>query len=102
MSTQDTRRVDYTVGVAYGTNIKHAREIILEIFEKDERALKDPAPVVFLNNFGDSSLDLVIRVWTNSDTLWPLYFDGMEAINSEFEKNGIEIPFPQRVVYQGK
>jgi len=102
MSTQDTRRVDYTVGVAYGTNIKQAREIILGVFEEDERALKDPAPVVFLNNFGDSSLDLVIRVWTNSDTLWPLYFDGMEAINNEFEKNGIEIPFPQRVVHQGK
>ena len=102
MSTQDTRRVDYTVGVAYGTNIKQAREIILEIFEKDERALKDPVPVVFLNNFGDSSLDLVIRVWTNADNLWPLYFEGMEAINDEFEKNGIEIPFPQRVVHQGK
>lgn len=102
MSTQDTRRVDYTVGVAYGTNIKQAREIVLGIFEKDERALKDPAPVVFLNNFGDSSLDLIIRVWTNADTLWPLYFDGMEAINNEFEKNGIEIPFPQRVVHQGK
>jgi len=39
MSTQDTRRVDYTVGVAYGTNIKQAREIILAIFAKDERGL---------------------------------------------------------------
>jgi len=102
MSTQETRRVDYTVGVAYGTNIKQAREIILGIFDKDERALKDPAPVVFLNNFGDSSLDLVIRVWAKADDLWPLYFDGMEAINTELAKNGVEIPFPQRVVHQAK
>ena len=100
MSTQEIRRVDYTVGVAYGTNIKQARATILAIFEKDERALKDPEPVVFLNNFGDSSLDLVIRVWTKAEDLWPLYFDGMEAINTELENNGIEIPFPQRVIHQ--
>ena len=102
MSTQDTRRVDYIVGVAYGTNIKQVREIILGIFAKDERALKDPEPVVFLNNFGDNSLDLVIRVWANAENLWPLYFDGMEEINTELSKHGVEIPFPQRVVHQAK
>lgn len=102
MSTQPTRRADFNVGVAYGTNIKKAREIVLSIFENDERALKDPAPVVYLNNFGDSSLDLVVRVWANASDLWPMYFDGMEKINEEFEKNGIEIPFPQRVVHQAK
>jgi small conductance mechanosensitive channel len=102
MSTQDTRRVDYIVGVAYGTNIKQAREIILGIFAKDKRALKDPEPVVFLNNFGDSSLDLIIRVWTNAENLWPLYFDGMEEINNELGKHGVEIPFPQRVMHQAK
>ncbi len=102
MSTEDTRRAELTVGVAYGSDIKKAREIILGIFERDERALKEPAPVVYLNNFGDSSLDLLIRVWANSADLWSLHFDSMEAINSEFEKNGIEIPFPQRVVHNEK
>lgn len=102
MSTQPTRRADFNVGVAYGTDLKKAREIILEIFKNDSRVHQDPAPVVFLNQFGDSSLDLVIRVWTDSANLWPVYFDGMETINSEFEKNGIVIPFPQRVVHQLK
>ncbi|MFC3416708.1 mechanosensitive ion channel family protein [Algoriphagus hitonicola] len=100
MSTQSTRRADFNVGVAYGTDIKKAREIILGVFENDDRALKDPEPVVFLNNFGESSLDLVVRVWANAADLWPLYFDGMEKINEEFEKNDIEMPFPQRVVHQ--
>ncbi|WP_026956192.1 mechanosensitive ion channel family protein [Algoriphagus vanfongensis] len=100
MSTQETRRAELKVGVAYGTNIKEAKEIILKIFENDPRALKDPAPFVALNNFGDSSLDIVVRVWAKSADMWPMYFDGMEAINSEFEKHGIEIPFPQRVVHQ--
>ncbi|NVJ87232.1 MAG: mechanosensitive ion channel family protein [Algoriphagus sp.] len=102
MSTQQKRRVDMTVGVAYGTNIKVARETILAIFKNDERVLQDPEPVVFLNNFGDSSLDLVIRVWTEAPNLWPVYFDSMEAINLAFEEKGIEIPFPQRVVHQAK
>lgn len=102
MSTQETRRAELKVGVAYGTNIKQAKEIILNIFENDPRALKDPAPFVALNNFGDSSLDIVVRVWAKSADMWPMYFAGMEAINSEFEKHGIEIPFPQRVVHQIK
>lgn len=102
MSTQETRRADLTVGVAYGTNIKVAREIILDIFKNDKRVHQDPEPVVFLNNFGDSSLDLVIRAWTDAGDLWPVYFDTMEAINTAFEEKGIEIPFPQRVVHQGK
>lgn len=102
MSTQETRRAELKVGVAYGTNIKEAKEIIMNIFENDPRALKDPAPFVALNNFGDNSLDMVVRVWAKSADMWPMYFDGMEAINSEFEKNGIEIPFPQRVVHQIK
>ncbi|TFV95503.1 mechanosensitive ion channel family protein [Algoriphagus kandeliae] len=102
MSTQPTRRVDLTVGVAYGTNIKQARETILNIFKNDERVLQEPEPVVFLNNFGDSSLDLVIRAWTEAPNLWPVYFDSMEAINVAFAEQGIEIPFPQRVVHQAK
>ncbi|MEN2280532.1 mechanosensitive ion channel domain-containing protein [Algoriphagus sp. SE2] len=102
MSTQETRRAELKVGVAYGTNIKQAKEIILNIFENDPRALKDPAPFVALNNFGDSSLDIVVRVWAKSADMWPMYFAGMEAINTEFEKHGIEIPFPQRVVHQIK
>lgn len=102
MSTQETRRTELKVGVAYGTNIKEAKEIILTIFENDPRALKEPAPFVALNNFGDSSLDIIVRVWAKSADMWPLYFDGMEAINSGFEKAGIEIPFPQRVVHQIK
>ncbi|NVK51183.1 MAG: mechanosensitive ion channel family protein [Cyclobacteriaceae bacterium] len=102
MSSQPTRRVDMTVGVAYGTNIKQAREIILNIFKNDKRVLTEPEPVVFLNNFGDSSLDLVIRVWTEAPNLWPVYFDSMEAINSAFAEQGIEIPFPQRVMHQVK
>lgn len=102
MSTQPVRRVDISIGVAYGSDIGEVRKVVMAIFAKDERVHKDPEPVMFLSNFGDSSLDLSIRVWTDADNLWPVYFDSMEALNTEFEKNNIEIPFPQRVVHKGE
>ncbi|MBC6365566.1 mechanosensitive ion channel family protein [Algoriphagus sp. AK58] len=100
LTSQPTRRVDLNVGVAYSTDLKKAREVILEILENDERVHSDPAPVVWLNNFGDSSLNLVVRAWTNTENLWPVYFETMEKIKEAFEKHSIEIPFPQRVLHQ--
>ncbi|GAB3658948.1 mechanosensitive ion channel family protein [Echinicola sediminis] len=98
MSNKPTRRAEIKVGVAYGTDLKKTREIILGVLAKDERVLQDPAPVVFFSNFGDSSLDLSIRVWAEADNLWPVYFDNMEALKEAFEANDIEVPFPQRDV----
>ncbi len=98
-SSQPTRRVDIKVGVAYSTDLQKAREVILDILKKDERVHAEPEPVVFLQNFGDSSLDLVVRAWADTGNLWPVYFDSMEKIKSAFDSNEIEIPFPQRVVY---
>lgn len=98
-SSQPTRRIDIKVGVAYSTDLQKAREVILDILKKDERVHAEPEPVVFLQNFGDSSLDLVVRAWSDTGNLWPVYFDSMEKIKSAFDSNEIEIPFPQRVVY---
>lgn len=100
ITAQPTRRVDIAVGVSYNTDLKKAREVILDILKKDERVHADPEPVVWLNNFGDSSLDLVVRAWANKDDVWPVYFETMEKIKGAFDQHHIEIPFPQRVVHQ--
>lgn len=98
-TAKDTRRAELKVGVAYGSDISKVREIILDVLSRDERIHADPAPVVKFTNFGDSSLDLSVRVWTNTDNLWPVYWDNMEAINNEFVKQNIEVPFPQRDIH---
>lgn len=100
ITSQPTRRVDINVGVSYDTDLKKAREVIFQILKKDERVLADPEPVVWLNAFGDSSLDLVVRAWANKEDVWPVYFETMEKIKESFDRHEIEIPFPQRVVYQ--
>ena len=71
-SQKTTRRVDMKVGIAYGTDIKKVRKIILEVLNKDERIHKEPESVVHFGNFGDNSLDLTIRCWTDTENLWPV------------------------------
>jgi small conductance mechanosensitive channel len=100
LNSQPTRRVEINVGVSYSADLKEVRETVLSLLNQDPRVLKDPEPVVWLNNFGDSSLDLVIRAWTKTDDLWPVYFEMMEKINDTFREKNIEIPFPQRVINQ--
>lgn len=99
LSQKPTRRVDFNVGVAYGTDLKKTRNVILDVFKLDERIHSEPEPVVKFNNFGDSSLDLVVRVWTDAADLWPVYWDNMEAIKEALEQHEIEIPFPQQDVH---
>jgi small conductance mechanosensitive channel len=95
---KQTRRVEFTVGVAYGTDIKQARAVLLEALKKDERILEDPEPVVLFTAFGDSSLNLTIRVWADVNDIWPVYWDNMEVINETLAQNNIKIPFPHREV----
>lgn len=98
LSQKPTRRVEMSVGVGYGTDLKKTRQVILDVLKKDQRIHEDPEPVVKFTNFGDSSLDLIIRCWVDADDLWPVYWDNMEALKEAFEVNEIEVPFPQRDV----
>lgn len=98
-SSQATRRVDFAVGVAYGTDLKLVKKLILEILKSDIRVLTDPEPFVGFNSFGGSSLDLVIRAWVKTPDYWDVYFEKMESIKEAFEANKIEIPYPKSDVY---
>ena len=98
LSAKPTRRVEFNLGVAYGTDLKKTKTIILDILNKDDRIKDEPAPVVYFTKFGDSSLDLVARCWVDSADLWPVFWDNMEIIKEAFEANDIEVPFPQRDV----
>ena len=98
-STEPIRRVDWTFGISYTDNIDKAREIILSIVNADERVHKDPAPFVGLINLGDSSVDLVTRVWADAVNYWDLFFEINEKVKKEFDKQGISIPFPQTDVH---
>lgn len=99
-SSEANRRENYKVGIGYGSDIKKAKAILLDICAKDKRILKEPAPEVYVDSLGDSSVNLTLRFWAPNDVFWPARFDLIEQSKLQFDTAGIEIPFPQRVVHK--
>lgn len=98
-STQDTRRVDWTVGVSYGSDIEHVRKVINGLVEADERIMKEPAPLIKVSALADSSVNFAVRGWVNPGDYWDVFFDMNEKVYTTFNKEGIGIPFPQMDVH---
>ena len=101
-NTQSTRRDKIAIGIGYSSNIKLAKEILLEICAENANILKDPAPEVYVAELGDSSVNLSLRFWARNEVFWAAHFHVMEELKSRFDAAGIEIPFPQRVIHNAK
>ncbi|MDY7038659.1 MAG: mechanosensitive ion channel [Thermodesulfobacteriota bacterium] len=90
-------RLVLSIGVAYGSDIEKVSEILMQIACEDPDIMKDPAPSVVFMQHGESSLDFNLQVFIPSPAfIMVLRYCLNKLINREFEKNGIEIPFPQR------
>lgn len=91
-------RFNIPVGVSYKEDPENIKRILMEVAEKEEGVLDSPKPDVIFDDFGESSLNFSLRIWTNSYITAPgnlksnLYFE----IFKKFKENNIEIPFPQR------
>jgi small conductance mechanosensitive channel len=101
-NTESTRRDKIDVGIGYGSNIKQAKEILLQICAERESILKEPVPEVFVGELADSSVNLTLRFWAKNEDFWKAHFHVMEETKHRFDAAGIEIPFPQRVVHRIK
>jgi len=93
-----TVRIRLPVGVAYGTDPEKLQNILTEVAKEHPKVLADPAPDVFFNGFGDSSLNFELAVWTAEMSSKPRRFRSelYYAIEKKLRENQIEIPFPQR------
>lgn len=100
-SREPRRRADINIGIDYSSDIKRAREVLLEIAQ-DPRVQVDPAPVVFVTGLGDSAVNLSLRVWVATGDFWPVTFAFTELAKERLTEAGIGIPFPQRVVHLAK
>ncbi|HEX8898084.1 MAG TPA: mechanosensitive ion channel domain-containing protein [Chthoniobacterales bacterium] len=89
------------IGVAYGSDVKKVREALIAAGKSNEHVLADPAPSVFLKQFGESSIDFELVVWSAEMSHRPSRFksDLNFAIEEKLREAGIEIPFPQRDVH---
>jgi small conductance mechanosensitive channel len=98
-SAKETRRVDMTVGVAYDADLSKVKHVLNDIIAKESRIHADPAPQVAVAELADSSVNFVVRVWTNTADYWGVKFDITETIKNRFDEEGIGIPFPQRDIH---
>ena len=99
-SRKDTRRVDFSFGVEYGTDFELAKSTIMEVISKDSRILKEPAPFIELGALAESSVNITVRVWVNAADYWGVNFDMNKNVYATFNEKGISFPFPQLTVHQ--
>src|SRR5205809_1396498 len=101
--TYGDRRVRFriSVGVAYGSDVNKVRDVLLGVADENSHTLKEPAPGVVLDQFGDSSIDFKLMVWSSEMSARPSRYrsDLNFAIVEKFREAGIEFPFPQRDVH---
>ena len=97
-----TRRMDIVVSISYGSDIKTAKEVLVEVLKKDEAVLKDMAMNVFVDQLADSSVNLGVRCWFNNEDFWAGKWRITENCKYALDNAGIEIPFPQVDVHLQK
>ncbi|KPM33744.1 Mechanosensitive ion channel MscS [Croceitalea dokdonensis DOKDO 023] len=90
-------RVDTTIGVGYGEDIKKTKEVLLEVLTSNPLVLQDPAPSVNVAELADSSVNFAVRPFCKPEHYWDVYFATYENCKLALDKAGIEIPYPHQV-----
>ena len=98
-SKEETRRVDWEFGIAYGDSYDKARSVIEGLLNADKRVMKDPAYFIALTSLGESSVNIVVRCWVNAADYWGVFFDMNEKVYKTFAEENLNIPFPQMDVH---
>ncbi len=93
------RRFDYTVGIRYSDDAEKAIEVTMAVIDDFPLALKHPAPRVFVDDLGDNSVNLAVWVWAPSTEWFEARMHLLWKIKKGIEAAGIQVPFPQRVVW---
>ena len=98
-SANDTRRIDFVIGVSYDDDLKLARNTMLEIMQEHPLVLEDPAPSAAVNNLGASSVDINVRPWVKTEDYWTVHAELLERFKVRLEEVGCSIPYPQTDVH---
>jgi small conductance mechanosensitive channel len=96
---QHLRRTDMLYSVSYSEDLDHVQRVLEELIAADERFLTDPEPIVRVKQFGDSSIDFVVRAYARTEEFWETVWALNKAVKQRFDAEGITIPFPQRDVH---
>lgn len=102
-SREKLRRIDHVFSISYDNDPELAKSVMLKTVLRDERILTKPTapeePFAKVTAYAPSSVDITLRVWCKSSDYWELYFELLETVRREFDKNGISIPYNQLDVH---
>ena len=85
--------------MAYGDDIDKAKSVLKKLCDDDERILKDPETVIAVSALANSSVDFVVKAWVKTADYWKVFYDMNENVYKTFNKEGLNIPFPQMDVH---
>ncbi len=95
-SKEPTRRAEIIIGAAYGSDIKHVKDVLHKIVAAESKILKEPEPTIRIKELAENSVNFELLVWATNDDFWEMLSDVQEQVKISFDNEGIEIPFPQR------
>jgi small-conductance mechanosensitive channel len=99
ISANIARRIEYTVGIRYSDDAEKAIKIIGDLIEDHPFVLKKPTPDVYVDTLGENSVNIVIKAWAPVSQWYGTKKELLWKIKTSLEKEGIHVPFPQRVVW---
>lgn len=92
------RRLDMQIGVAYHTDLKQLRDVLMGVAEGNPVCLEEPKPLFIFLEYGDSALKIQLSVWARREKFLDLRNSMHEGVKAALDEAGIEIPFPQRTL----
>ena len=96
-------RLDVVASVAYGTDLQKAKQALWEVIDNEPLIRRDfKEPVIAVSELNNSSVDISLWLWTTVEDYWEVWKHIREDIYIAFNNAGVEIPFPQVTVHQGK
>jgi small conductance mechanosensitive channel len=94
-SARDTRRLDLIYSISYDDDVVLAKDVLTKVINDESRILPEPAPVIALSEFADSSINFIVRPWVNSSEYWDVKWSLNEKVKQAFDQNNLSIPYPQ-------
>ena len=101
-SSNSKRKLCVDFSVSYNSDIDKVKKVLKEVIDKEDLVLKDEEVFIKLTNHADSALIFTVRVWANNSDFWNLKFSLLENVKKAFDKNKIEILYPQLDVHMDK
>ena len=88
-----TRRIEHAVSASYDAPVQTVRQALLDAVARTPGLLDKPAPEVYVNAYGESGIEYIVRAWARTADYWPAYYALLEGIKTAFDQRSVEMPY---------